>query len=994
VPDQDDDFNLDEFFGGPEAEPPQAPTPPVEPTPPAEPPPASPVALSPVPDDDDGIDYEAIFGGPATAAAPPVGSPLPSTGTDDMGDDPLEGLGLQREAQTNVGELRKPWMKFHQTVLVKTIEQVREVVDMALAHGRCALDLETEGFDNRIDYDENGKPYTRHKIVSYCISVRGIGHYLPIRHEFHEVYGHKDPNLPIEETNAEIRRLCLASQPTLTEEGEAQDPYASPEIKTPGKVVIYFWNAKFDQEFLYPITGLDFWHPDSFEDGLLSAYVVYTDDKSLGLKDKAHQRLSITDPETGEVYPYEMIHFGDLFDKSVPKKDHKIYKKYPEDGSDVVLYGCSDGICTELLCEHRKTNWAHTVKDLDYSYKEVITPARHLKFATILRLEKQTVMAVREMERNRTKVAKSEIKTLLVEAEAERLEYLERIQAMARGKGYEKFNPGSPVQLSEFLFSEKGLDIEPKPDKNVKSQLYKTDAATLEALVEADPDAPEVLRLVVKYRQVDKVIGTYLESLSKNTDEFDCLRFNFRQTGAATGRFTAPQGEPSHGFAGVPIHGIPARIDPKRPKVANSLRRLFVSHDGYTMVKIDYAGQELRVVTNVSGEPLWKREFLEGTGDLHTLTAKAFFGPHITKANTVERQAGKIANFSLIYGGGVQAIQRATKCDKIEASRKKQAFDKSVPTFAGWVKKQHALVKKVGGVYTGFGRFIAIPDANIRVGDLDSNGKAVTDEMTVRRIRAGCERKSTNYPIQGSGADILKISMVKLVKELHRRGWLRRDGDDSVRMLMTVHDEIVYEIKHERLMEAMPVIVNIMESPSRMRNWEVPLIVEPLIGKSWGDKYEWEDIMKGKTPVPDWLQGLVHPDPNWRGTPTGEDPVPSPRVPAPRPQVAETPPSGGTVAPPINTNAPRPLQTAVFCIPNSLLTENSKKCVMQAIDGALFMGKEPDVERFKRLQVVDTQGHIIIATKLKIRVDPDELGRGLRDRNLGNGKYDLIDELS
>jgi DNA polymerase I-like protein with 3'-5' exonuclease and polymerase domains len=985
MPDRDDDIDVDELFGGPLAEAPTS----------APPPAPAPVAVS-----DDDFDLSGItFGESAaqtSAPLPPTAAPLPPPAADASDDDenPMEAMGLKQEAREGgIGDLRKPWMKFHRFILVKTIEQVREVVDMALEHGRCALDLETEGFDNRIDYDEQGKPYTRHKIVSYCISVRGVGHYLPIRHEYDTVYGQKDPNLPIDETNAEIRRLCLASQPVLTEEGRAKDPYASLEIEQPGKVVIYFWNAKFDQEFLMPITGLYFWHPESFEDGLLSAYVVYSDDKTLGLKAKASQRLHVTDPETGTEYPYEMINFDELFVKGTPKGERKIKLTYPEDGSNVTLYGCSDGICTELLCEVRKTNWAHTVKDLKYRYDEVVTPARHPRFASILRLEKQTVMGVREMERNRTKVAKTEISALLKEAEIERSEYLERIRTLASGKGFEEFNPGSPKQLSDFLFSERGLDIKPKPDKNEKSQLYKTDAATLESFVEADPDAPEVLRQIVKYRQIDKVIGTYLTSLAENTDENDCLRFNFRQTGAATGRFTAPQGEPEHGFAGVPIHGIPARVDAKRPKVANSLRRLFVPHDGYTMVKIDYAGQELRVVTNISGEPLWRKEFLEGSGDLHTLTARAFFGPHITKANTVERQAGKIANFSLIYGGGVQAIQRATKCDKVEAARKKSAFDKSVPVFAEWVKKQHAFVKKNGGVFTGFNRFIAIPDANIRVGELDSNGKAVTDEMTVRRIRAGCERKSTNYPIQGSGADILKISMVKLVKELHRRGWLRHDGDDSVRMLMTVHDEIVYEIRHERLMEAMPVIVEIMESPSRMRSWVVPLIVEPLIGKSWGDKYEWEDIMKGKTPVPDWLQGHVQPKPDWRLVP-GDNTTQLPALKAeaaPRP--AESP-RGELPIPAINVSAPKPSQMAVFCIPNSLLTPYSKKLVMQAIDGAIFMGTETDVQRFKRLQVMDGQGHIIIPLNLRIRIDPEELSRNFRERGLGPGKYDLVDEPS
>lgn len=951
---------------------------------------------------DDDLDMDEVFAGVEAEVSPPPPPPTPAApppgvaDDEDEDDNPLEAMGLQQESRDGIGNLSKPWMRFHRFVLVKTIEQVREVVDKAFGHGRCALDLETEGFDNRIEYDAEGRPYTRHKIVSYCISVRGTGYYLPLRHEFNENYDEKDPNLPIEATDAEIKRLCLASQPTLTEEGREQDPYSSTSIAEPGKMLIYFWNAKFDQEFLWPITGIDFWHPESFEDGLLSAYVVYTDDKNLGLKVKSDQRLRITDPETGIEHPYEMIKFNDLFTRRTPKHERKIQKSYPFDGANVVLYGCSDGICTELLCEARKTAWEHTIEVAKFDYAEVVTPSKQPRFRNILRLEKQTVMAVRVMERSRTKVDKKAIEALLKEAYVERQVYEDKIVTLAKGKGFDNFNPGSTAQLSDFLFTSRGLDIKPKPEKNEKSGQYKTDASTLEGFVESDPEAPDVLKWIVKYRQIDKIIGTYLKGLAANTDEHDQLRFNFRQTGAATGRFTAPKGDADHGFAGVPIHGIPVRNDPNKPKVAHSLRGLFVSHPGYVIVKIDYAGQELRVVTCISGEPVWKREFKEGSGDLHTLTAQSFFGAHITRANKLERNMGKIANFSLIYGGGTQAIMRATKCDKVEAARKKSAFDKSVPTFAKWVKKQHSFVKKNLGVYTGFGRFVAIPDANIKVGDTDSNNRLMTEERIVRKIRAGCERKSTNYPIQGSGADILKISLVKLVKELHRLGWLKRDGDDSVRMLMTVHDEIVFEIKLERLMEAIPIIVDIMESPSRLVGWDIPLIVEPLLGGSWGAKHDWLEMMDGKEPVPDWLEGHVEPTTEWK-RPIEDKPAARPPAARPPPATPTAEPvSKESVAPVIDlaeARKARQTQIAIFAIPHTYLTSQSIRLVMQAVDGAIPVGSETDLGKYKRLHLTDGQGNTLIDPKLGIRVEPDEFSRGLKNRNLGPGTYDIIDEV-
>lgn len=929
--------------------------------------------------DDDGI--QPMDAETEEASVPFTLTPLTLTMTNEDEDGGANfTANVKTEAREGIDPILKPWMQYHHFTLVQSIEEVRQIVDAALAHGRCGLDLETQGLDNRIDYDDENKPHTRHKIVGFCISVKGHGYYLPIRHQFNESFDGPNPNLPVEQTEDEIRRLCLASQPVLTEEGRKADPYTSMSWAEPPRVIIYFWNAKFDQEFLFPITDIDFWHPESFEDGYLSAYVFYTDDLNLSLKNKALEQLSING------HPYEMIEINEIFRKGTKKSEVDFASLHPVLDPNVAKYGCSDAICTEILCEMGKVDWEFTGEDPKPNFKNVLAPTQTDKrFQATYKLEKKVVQAVRVMERSRTKIDKKGVKELLKEANKEREDIERTIVLIAEGKGFHNFNPGSPNQLSDFLFGPNGLNIEPKPEKNEKSQLYKTDASTLESFVDNDPDAPEILRWVVKFRQVDKVIGTYLTSLSNNTDENDRLRFNFRQTGAATGRFTAPKGPPDHGFAGVPIHGIPARVDPNRPAVANSLRRLFISEEGYTIIKIDYAGQELRVVTNISKEPLWEKEFLEGSGDLHTLTAQAFFGPHITKADKLERTAGKIANFSLIYGGGVKAIQRATKCNQHEAARKKKAFDVSVPIFAKWVQKQHAFVKKHLGVYTGFGRFIRIPEANTKVGDV-AWGKVVQDEKSAKKIRAGCERKSTNYPIQGSGADILKISLVKLVKELHRKGWLRNGGDDSVRMLMTVHDEIVFEVRDDRVPEALPILIECMESPSTLANWKIPLIVEPLLGKSWNAKYDWVEIQQGKGELPDWLKPHFEAFEKKGPKPASEPAAALPPAPAePKP---ETPRS--SIAPQPRTG--KPSQIVVFAVSKTLLTSHSVRLVAKAIAGAGPDDEVPDESIYKRLRLVDPEGNILLDPSADVWVNPEEFGWGLRECNLCLGVYDLVEE--
>ena len=1268
-------------------------------------------------------ELDALFPDEDDAPAPKVVETVASaaaTVTDVDPDDfdlaDLTGMEAPRDLELE-SKLNKPWMKFHEFTLVKTIEQLSKVVDDAIAHRSCGLDLETEGLDNRIDYDDQGRPQTKHKIVGFCLSVAGHGYYAPVRHRFEAIYGQADPNLPVDQAEAEIRRLCQAAQPVIDPEAAIEDPLGSKKLAEPPKVVIGFWNSKFDQEFLYPITGIDFWHPDSFEDAQLARYVFYTDD-GLKLKDKAKEFLKVKDPSTGTEYPYEMIRFEDLFPKEIKKSDRQIQQLYPEDGSIVVKYGCSDAICTELL----------TPLFLGHLKEQSTKPLGKGVFWTY-RLEKQAVQAVRLMERTRTKIDAKIIAELLEEARKALDELETNITELAKSRGFLDFNPGSPKQLGDFLFGDNGLDISPKPAKNVDSDQYKTDAKTLEALLDGMADPPPVFKWIIFYRQVEKVISTYLERFLQDCDEHHCLRFNFNQVGAVTGRFTAPSGDAAHGYFGGPIQGIPARDNPKKHPMARSLRRAFIAHDGYTLVKCDYSGQELRIVTNVSGEPLWTNEFLNGDGDLHTLTARAFFNKdqvtkdernsgkcvhpdtliyldgrlatigtlpmsaedlfkevdHITETGsgpgrvtatynggtkplihvvtsggiltctpahkfqletgefrsagdlqtgdklqpvdlppvaeepyeplslslwegipeslyvpshdlayfagvyagdgsgnsssavichgspdvkdaygglyedwirnledscvrcgftttrkdpgslylgsrvfvryldalgmqkgrakslripawvlaagqqallhyfgglfdtdgtvginhnlewttkdfvfggqvaaalrscgldfntelsfnkTYERYyvrlrltvasswslqpymryagkrdrlrepqyAGRVAdrytvskvlpagdspcvdisvgeshvylangfkthntaNFALIYGGGIQAIQRATGVDKIEAGRKKQAFDQSVPVFAKWLKGQHVAVKKNLGIVTAFGRWISIPDANLQVGDTLPGTAGVADVPTTKKIRASCERKSVNFPIQGSGADIMKISLVRLTKEFYKRRWLRNGGDDSVRMLMTVHDEIVFEVRDDRLEEAVDLICEVMESPWKLVHWKVPLVVEPLIGKGWDAKYDWVKIKKGLEAVPEWLVGHVTP---------GTAPPKASLVPAaPQPTQASAPtpiPSSPPPPQPPKSNGNGTQEAVVFSLSSDFLTDTSIKivgaccCTASDRDGKLLL-------------LTDSSGHTLIDPSLGIRVDPVIFGVELRARNLGHGEF-------
>lgn len=960
-------------------------------------------APKPVVEDDDNTPPEL----PSERPAPPTtGFRLDEDDDSEEYLDPdaiMDSMGTTIEPQLT--DIFKAWMHYHEFVIIKTPEELEEVVKQAFRTGRCSLDLETQGLDNRVylrdpntirgqieEYWDGPRParvlQTVHKIVGYCLSPDGhTGYYVPVRHN--ESSKNVDPIA----VGKIIKRLCLAAQPAIKPEGLVVDPLASPLVDK-AKVKLFFWHAKFDQEFLLPITGIDFWHPESFEDGMLVYYCIYTNDKNLGLKDKSYKKLTVKrdgnlvlgiierDPKnakhelvreapTGTPIAYEMIELKDLFMRGRPIDFASL------DPEEARYYACSDAICTYLHCDDSAIQSA--IKDP--------------KFSGIYRIEKQVVQVLRWMERNRIKIDHDYVRKLFDDARKEADDYRTQIVALATQKGFPNFDPQSTQQLSDFLFaSPAGLNITPKPDKT-KDELrnqYKTDADTLEKLVENNPDINPILITIVKFRQVEKVIGTYLTGMLKNCDENSELRYQFKQTGAPTGRFTAPAGDPAHGYGGIPIHGIPSTYDEKKPKVATALRKAFVARKGYTMVKVDFAGEELRIVTNLSGEPVWIKEFNEGSGDLHTITAKAFFGGTITKQ---QRQQGKMANFSLVYGGGTQAIMRATKCTMQEAARRKVNFDKAMPVFNEWVKKQKSRVKQEKGVYTAFGRWMAVPD-------VDSPDKAVV---------AACERYSLNYPIQGSGADIMKMALVMLYKRFWKEGWIQ---SEAARFMLTVHDEIVFEVKHEMLMTIMPVIEQIMTEPGRMKKWKVQLEVEPLIDSHWDPKYDYHKIMRGydkldkeppdsyvkvgdryyqKPPpwlkdilVPDYMKAGIKPDEPSGSPPAGDPPPPQadhPKADPPKvevqkePQPSKPPPSASV--PPPNGKSNGKTGILMVYMRNYSLTRRT----IREVNGLCQKCFDPNGQV---LQLIDSEsGAVLIGPELKVTVNREWFERDMDLYNLG-----------
>jgi hypothetical protein len=324
--------------------------------------------------------------------------------------------------------------------------------------------------------------------------------------------------------------------------------------------------------------------------------------------------------------------------------------------------------------------------------------------------------------------------------------------------------------------------------------------------------------------------GSYMEPLSQAVDKNGDVRPNFRQIGTDTTRLASSAGDIADGYSGINFQGIPRDSDDDKPELFKSIRSCIIPREGFFLVKLDFAGEELRVVTNLSGDPIWTDSFVNKDGDVHKITAKTLFGKDdVTKD---ERNRGKRCNFAFIYGGGAGAIQRNIGCTMEDAARHMENLKRDVPVLMGYVDHQKSFAKKHKCIYTAYGRRIPIPN-------IDS---------PIRGFKAKAERQAINYTIQGTAADIIKFAMCYVDKQIRAHGW-----EEKCRYVLTVHDEVVYEITPDILQEAVRKLDEWMTVCWKLpkahgREWVVPLLTEPGIDINWKARYDFFKMVDG-TPV-------------------------------------------------------------------------------------------------------------------------------------------------
>jgi len=361
----------------------------------------------------------------------------------------------------------------------------------------------------------------------------------------------------------------------------------------------------------------------------------------------------------------------------------------------------------------------------------------------------------------------------------------------------QEFNINSPKQLAEILFDK--LNIPTKGIKKSAGGSISTRESELEKIKEDHPIAKEIL----KHRELQKLLSTYIDTLPSFISGDGRLRASFIQTGTTTGRFAS--NNPN-------LQNIPTRTEK-----GNSIRNAFIAKPGHLLVSFDYSQIELRVAALLSQDPYFIRSFKQGK-DIHTAVAMKVFNVNEENVTAEMRRRAKIINFGILYGMGVNALRENLGTDRKEAQIFYDNYFKQFPTIRGYLDSIKDFAKQNGYTITLFGRKRYFPAI----------------KSPVPFIRAMAERMATNAPIQGTAtADIIKIGMKKADYALKDKKL-----DSQAKLLLQVHDELIYEVKKDKLEEVIDIVKNSMEDiiPSKFLEGldPVPLRVSVAYGQSWG----------------------------------------------------------------------------------------------------------------------------------------------------------------
>ena len=352
----------------------------------------------------------------------------------------------------------------------------------------------------------------------------------------------------------------------------------------------------------------------------------------------------------------------------------------------------------------------------------------------------------------------------------------------------EKFNLASPKQLGEVLFDK--MKIGGAKQKKTKTGQYATGEEVLSFLA----DEHQIVRDILEWRQMVKLQSTYIDALPNQVDEkTGRVHTDYMQTVAATGRLSSTNPN---------LQNIPIRTEKGR-----LIRKAFIARDAnYTLLAADYSQIELRIIAAISGEENMIKAF-QNHEDIHRSTAAKVFNVPLEEVTKEQRSQAKTVNFGIIYGVSAFGLSNQTNLSRKESSELIDTYYQTYPKLKAYMANQVDFARENGYVETVLGRRRYLKDIN--------SANAI--------VRGGAERNAVNAPIQGSAADIIKIAMINIHNKLASENW-------QSKMLLQVHDELVFDVHNSELEKIQPMIKHEMENAFKMA---VPLDVEIGLGKNW-----------------------------------------------------------------------------------------------------------------------------------------------------------------
>ncbi|HBZ45365.1 MAG TPA: DNA polymerase I [Maritimibacter sp.] len=432
----------------------------------------------------------------------------------------------------------------------------------------------------------------------------------------------------------------------------------------------------------------------------------------------------------------------------------------------------------------------YAAEDADVTLRlwQVFKPQLHRhKVTTVYEtLERPLVPVLAQMEMNGVQVDR-EVLSRMSNAFAQKMAGLEaEIHELAG----ENFNVGSPAQLGEILFEKMGFE----GGKKGKTGKYSTPADVLEDLA-AQHDLPA---RVLDWRQLSKLKSTYTDALQTHINpDMGRVHTSYLQTGAATGRLAST--DPN-------LQNIPVRTDEGR-----RIREAFVAPEGKVLLSLDYSQIELRILAHVAGIDSMKQAFRNGE-DIHAATASEMFDVPLDEMTPDVRRQAKAINFGVIYGISGFGLARNLRIDRKEAQGFIDRYFEKYPGIKEYMDETVAFAKDKTFVQTLFGRVINTPEIN------------------AKGPHAGfAKRAAINAPIQGTAADVIRRAMIRMPEAI---------ASLPVKMLLQVHDELIFEVDEGAVDEVIPVIRDVMEGASDPAvKLDVPLVVDAGQGANWAEAH-------------------------------------------------------------------------------------------------------------------------------------------------------------